>query len=368
MLERLEIGQQKFVLGRWLGHEGLDKCRRWCARDPTKRQLRADAATLLDALTRGTLADKRSPESVEAFLTRLPSELERSLTASTATQRLLAAIAERVERHLEGPVDPFRRAFDLAAQASARLCGAPAECAARPLEIYIARSGRLHDLPVSIQVAGKLVGAESGGTVELHLTADSFRAAEAHAVPYALFHEFVVHGHASAAAREDVGSFAEGWMDAVAFDVHTTAVRREPPLADLDVDLPFEREATFRAGERFHLARHHSDGAIDGSAEMRTVGWQSALITLDATQRLGHPRQDFWALSMAFNRGALPPYLRDEACEAAAIVLEAESDSGQLLDELHRTLIDSSAAEPSQRANLADAFFRVALDAAADHV
>jgi hypothetical protein len=321
-LSHLAPGRQKFLVGRLVGHEAVEHCLAACKEEEEES---VDAVRdEINHWTKQVLSERTSNESLTDYLHALEQVLPGRVHQMHAevAQKVIAHLLDRIKAIDQGRRDAFQEAFQAVVGASVQLyhaCRVPAEHNRLRFELLCQPSGATHDFATDVMTGGRTARRGSGLRAQVLLTGDSFRFAEARAIPYVLFHEVVVHVLAHPSAVESGGKFAEGWMDLVAKQLHDAVLENGSVPGVEPVGLPFP-ERTKAWGSAIHNARTDPEtkrrvrrvqGRDAGEGVLRGIrgfaGDDALLI--------------FWTLSVALNRSELSEDDRDELTEILSIGL-----------------------------------------------
>lgn len=287
------------------------------------------AVERLEAFTNEIFDEQASSGDVSAFLFDLVDKMAYKPTpkAALGVARFTDELQKLAERYAAAGDDPYQQTFDRVLMVSCRFYErCPMERIARPrFEIVIEPSGKVHDFYTRVQVSGKV--RDDGAVVRLLLTAESFSLAEVRATPYVLLHELIVHALAGPAAANHGKAFAEGWMDAVAAEVHNHAVCATGAFSTAP---PFPDSAKTQGwGIALQMARGQSGKGVGqrlkGSEAARSV--KTMLKSLAGPARAEH---EFWTLSAALNRGPLAEVDREDLVEIVTSAAHQQRVSAML--------------------------------------
>jgi hypothetical protein len=355
--EELDPGQQKFLLGRWLGMTALaDRPpvmtdlgeRSTPAQEEEERALAQEAKAvreLLETATRNALGEA---QPVGAFLSGLPAGIAGLSGSGPGPHPYRLALEQRIAAYETDPIDPFEEVLKRAQEVAVWLYereGHQPDLPSVRCELSLDRDPPPIPPPPGPAVNGSLESKQSGTVVaRLKLTSAKFWWEEMCALTYATLHELVVHAFAAADARNSVDAFAEGWMDYIAFELHQELKGgrlpnlRSPLAADLSpVDQGYDAANLHMArAEGKHLIRRGRPAAEAAHDALRSSG-----LTPDEA------RDAIWAFSTALNRSDVDPSRRSEACEA--IKRAAAAPGSPVLAAWVQTARDVEAAAHAQR-------------------
>jgi hypothetical protein len=171
-------------------------------------------------------------------------------------------------------------------------------------------------------------------TVALTICAKSFDWDTYLAIPYVLFHESVCHVFQAQCKQEKAPSvrncFSEGWMDFVAYSIHTAVMEGTGTGALFAKRFP-HRQGHKEAGHVFHRSRCTPSATDTRSFSFRLLGVEAArrMFSLLAVipETASDPSVAFLRLSMAINASSISHIERDEFAWRVHARLPAELTS-----------------------------------------
>jgi hypothetical protein len=243
-----------------------------------------------------------------------------SNAAAGSVQGVVQGARDAVQSFGDDPYDPLNTQFEATLEVAGEFHRAsgiaiPDEMLRRVSFVALCDSGKPHPYPVDYYVSGSLTSSRRRLASQLYLTvlARKLDWQTYLAVPYVLLHELVSHAFVGPWDPDIRGndpayqSFAEGWMDAIALQVHDAA---------LDGAAPLTRKPRFghatgrkRVARRFHDARFHQ-GDDDQAYASREIGRDAAdkvskALEVREETSAESPQRSMWRLSAALNTGPL---------------------------------------------------------------
>lgn len=325
-LETLTAGPRKFCIGRLLGMAALAELppvaidldgEEGIETEATEMRLSRErdlARGTIENQTRVALAERRVP--IEVFLPILADAVAAARLGTTPN-----AYAEPLRRRIAAfeaqPFDPLESIFDVALQASRWMyerAGHPVDGQGVRCELSLGPKNAEGTLPYAPAVNGALRSGDANLIVQLILSPQRFWTEELCALTYTAIHELVVHGFASSNARNSVDSFAEGWMDHVAYQLHRTLVGDRVPGLRSALSGHFPGAQQELCAQLVHIAR----------SEARELNKRGREAAIEARRALGRALggdpvvadEAMCAFSVALNRSSVGPSRRAEVCEA----------------------------------------------------
>jgi hypothetical protein len=323
-LDTLDLRQQKFVVGRWVGVAATGAVRRAVAGaddgDPeaieAEERIGRELEDVTDLVQTGTiraLRDEDREEDLDAYLARLGSEVARLASPGSGSGPCVTKLVEGLDSYRAAPFDPFEVTFGIAEEVARELYeeqGFGPELPAVRCELLLDPDARRPG-PEPAVTGALRTGSATSVVARLELSAAKFWREEICALTYVALHELVVHGFAAAGARAHTDAFAEGWMDFVAFGLHQRLT-----AGDLPQRCPFETDIhpmqqSLRASLD-HAARGRGSVLIE-SGEVAARAAEQALVDDFGDRDRGWAAMR--AFSVALNRSEVDFSRRSEMCE-----------------------------------------------------
>lgn len=365
---RLPAGHAQFLIGRWFGEAGLDGWNAdpppnvgddyWTTTDAVFHTVREE----LDAVTTAAFDHAEEGTPLEPFLRALGGQCIQKVSGGLNASAMRRAIDDCVDRlWQQTAADPFEAAFEAVRCASEcfyQSCGFNVTDVRIRFDLGIVQGETVHQR-VPPQVEAQTFGEQTGALVKVRFATGCFSKSEIRALPAMLFHELVVHAHASKDEVESDGSWAEGWMDCIAHRVHDLTMTRgmfggpDPHAAAGSPDRLRQKAATLHE-DRYRRCR----AAMNHPSRLRLARDDAGKALAALTPQLRDRAVDaFHRFCVAINRGPLCQDERDAAAQLVGGHIRCgNSQTSDALVACATSLLDDVLTE-NERTQLAADFF-----------